>query len=340
MKQVKTSSWLRVCLAAACMLFLASAHAADAPAPAAPAQAQAPKQEVKTVAAAHNAEAYWRDVRSGTAGITTVRGTETGVLVSPDGNTWRQIRNGPVTFYGSLIVLIVFVAIAIFHSRKGMLRLEGKPTGKTMVRFSNWERSVHWLVAISFVCLALTGGNMLLGKYLLMPVIGHTLFSWLAGMGKFVHNILGLVFAVGVVLMLGTFYKDNFWHASDAEWIRKAGGLVSREHVPSRRFNFGEKTWFWFGVGLFGLTMIASGMSLLFPNLFETRHALQTAEVVHSIAATLIFAMSLGHIYLGTIGVEGAYQSIRTGHVDEVWAKEHHQLWYDEQMEKQAGKGA
>lgn len=332
-----TSSWLRAFLLAACLqgMLPASVNAADAAAPAPVAQAQKAGD-----AGAHNAAAYWREVRSGAPGVTTVRGTETGVLVSSDGNTWRQIRNGPVTFYGSLLVILVIVAIALFHSRKGMLRLAGKPTGKTLVRFSNWERSVHWVVAISFVCLALSGGNMLLGKYVLMPVIGHTLFSWLAGFGKFVHNLLGVVFSVGMLLMLATFYKDNFWHASDAEWIRKAGGLVSREHVPSRRFNFGEKIWFWLGVGLIGLIMVGSGLSLLFPNLFETRHALQTAEVVHAIAATLIFCMSLGHIYLGTIGVEGAYQSIRTGNVDETWAKEHHQLWYEEQVQGKPAKGA
>ncbi|MFA6314219.1 MAG: formate dehydrogenase subunit gamma [Sterolibacterium sp.] len=338
MTQVKSISLLRASFfLAVCLLFPVGAQAADAPAPAAQPQVQAQKSGQT---AAHNSEAYWRQVRSGTPGVTTVRGTETGVLVSPDGNTWRQIRNGPVTFYGSLLVIVVIVAIALFHSRKGMLRLSEKPTGKSLVRFSNWERSVHWVVAISFVCLALTGGNMLLGKYVLMPVIGHTLFSWLAGFGKFIHNFLGVVFSVGAVLMLVTFYKDNIWHPSDAEWIRKAGGLVSREHVPSRRFNFGEKIWFWLGVGLFGLIMMASGLSLLFPNLFETRYAMQTAEVIHSIAATLIFCMSLGHIYLGTIGVEGAYQSIRTGSVDETWAKEHHQLWYDEQVRNKVGKGA
>ena len=336
MKQARSDSWLRVSILA-CALLMPTAHAADAPAAAPQVQAQAQKGGA---AGAHNAEGYWRNVRSGAEGVTTVRGTETGVLVSPDGNTWRQIRNGPVTFYGSLLVIGVIVAIALFHSRKGMLRLQEKPTGRMMARFNNWERSVHWIVAVSFICLALSGGNMLLGKYVLLPVIGHTLFSWLAGMGKFVHNILGLVFSVGVLLMLATFYKDNFWHSSDAEWIRKAGGLVSRDHVPSRRFNFGEKTWFWFGVGLFGLGMTASGLSLLFPNLFDTRHALQTAEVIHSIAGTLIFCMSLGHIYLGTIGVEGAYESMRTGSVDETWAKEHHQLWYDEQIHNKLGKGA
>jgi len=337
MKQVKASSWLRVSILAACALSLAHARAADAPAPAAPIQAQAQKPGA---APAHNSEAYWRDVRSGAPGVTTVRGTETGVLVSPEGNTWRQIRNGPVTFYGSLLVIIVIIAIALFHSRKGMARLHEKPTGRTVVRFTNWERSLHWVVAMSFVGLALTGGNMLLGKYVLLPVIGHTLFSWLAGFGKFIHNTFGVAFSIGLLLMLATFYKDNFWHPSDAEWIRKAGGLVSREHVPSHRFNFGEKAWFWFGAGLFGLTMTASGLSLLFPNLFDTRHAMQTAEVIHSIAGTLIFCMSLGHIYLGTIGVEGAYQIARTGLADETWAKEHHQLWYDEQMRKKAGKGA
>ena len=330
MAHVNPSSWLRSFLVAACLygMYLVGAHAADALTT--PGRPQARGQKPGG-AAAHKAAAYWRQVRSGDPGVTTVRGTETGVLVSSDGNTWRQIRNGPIMLYGGALILLVILAITLFHRWKGAISLEGKPTGRSMARFSDWERRVHWLAAISFVLLALTGLNMLFGKNILMPVIGHGLFSWLAAMGKYIHNFLGFVFAAGVVLILVTFYKDNFWHSSDAKWIAKAGGLVSREHVPSRRFNFGEKTWFWFGVGLFGLTMIASGFSLLFPNLFETRFAMQTAEVIHAIAAVLLLVMSLGHIYLGTIGVEGAYQSMKIGKVDETWAKEHHELWYNEQ---------
>ena len=333
MTHVPTSSWLRALLAAACLqcLFLAGAQAADVP---------SPTQARGSPAQPHNAVALWREVRSGEPGITTVRGTESGVLVSPDGNTWRQLRNGPITLYGGTLLLLVGIAITLFHRWKGSIRLEAKPTGRSMARFSNWERRLHWLVAISFVLLALTGLNLLFGKYLLMPVVGHEVFSWLAALGKYVHNFLGFVFATGVILMLATFFRDNFWHPSDAEWIRQAGGLVSRKHVPSRRFNFGEKTWFWFGVGLFGLTMVASGFSLLFPILFETRHALQTAEVVHAIAAICILAMSFGHIYLGTIGVEGAYQSMKTGKVDETWAREHHELWYNQQKLGKPEQGA
>lgn len=329
MTNAKSSSWLRAFLVAACMhcLLLAGTHAAES---ANPAQAKPPAQQQDAIAP-HNAVAFWREVRSGEPGVTTVRGTETGVLVSPDGNTWRQIRNGPITVYGGFLLLFFAIAIGLFHHLKGMYLLKEKPTGKTIIRFSNWERGVHWLVAISFICLALTGLNMLFGKYFLMPLMGHVLFSWLAGLGKFIHNLLGFVFTAGVVLMFGTFYRDNFWHPSDAEWIAKGGGLATHEHVPSGRFNFGEKVWFWLGVCLLGLIMIASGISLIFPNLYETRHAMQTLEVIHAAAAILLFAMSLGHIYIGTIGVEGAYQSMREGVVDEVWAKEHHELWYIEQ---------
>ena len=297
----KSSSWLRVFLAVVCMpcLILTGAVAAE---PASPAPTVPPKV-LREATPAHNAVAFWREVRAGEAGVTTVRGTESGVLVSPDGNTWRQIRNGPLTVYGGSLLLLIAIGIGLFHRRNGMYRLKEKATGKTMVRFSKWERGVHWLVAISFICLALSGLNMLFGKHLLLPLMGHVLFSWLAGLGKFIHNVSGFVFAVGVVLIFGTFYKDNFWHAADAEWIAKAGGLASHEHVPSGRFNFGEKVWFWLGVCLLGLIMIASGVSLLFPSAFDTRHAMQTLEVIHAGAAVLLFAMALGHIYIGTIGV-------------------------------------
>ena len=320
-------SWL---LLAALFVVVAEPRAADPPAP--------PQAPVAAAQQSHNLAPLWRDVRSGEPGYTTIGGPEGGVLVQSGGETWRELRNGPITFYGGLLLLVVPVSILLFHMAKGKLRLEGERTGRVIVRFNNWERLVHWLTAISFVMLALTGLTMFLGKYLLLPVIGHTAFSWLTAFSKNFHNFLGFLFGASMLLMLITFARDNVWHPSDAQWIRKAGGLIKREHVPSRRFNFGEKTWFWIGVFMLGSAVVASGLALMFPNVFDSRWVMQVANIVHLVAAILVVALSLGHIYMGTAGVEDAYQSMITGEVDELWARQHHELWLQE-LESRSGKG-
>ncbi|MDE2599919.1 MAG: formate dehydrogenase subunit gamma [Rhodocyclaceae bacterium] len=297
-----------------------------------------PVQDEKAVAAQtqtdppHNASATWRQVRSGTEGFTTVKGTETGVLVSSQGNTWRAVRNGLITPYGGAVLIIVAASIFVFYKKKGTIKLHEPKTGRKVTRFTPNERRAHWLVAISFVCLAFSGIVLLFGKHIFLWLLGYTLFSWLGWISKNLHILAGFSFLVGVVLLFGLFWKDNLWDKSDAEWIRKAGGILNGEHVPSRRFNFGEKTWFWIGVCLFGLIMIFSGLALTFPNLFETRAAMQYAQIIHATSACLVIAMSLGHIYMGTIGMEGAYDAMKTGEVDEAWAKEHHEIWYQEEV--------
>jgi len=321
--------------AALLALNLVSAALGQSQPPAGAAPALSPVQ-VQPPGQGHNLAPLWREVRSGDPGFTTTRGPEAGVLVQPGGETWRQLRNGPITFYGGLLLAAVPLAILLFHMVKGQIKLDGPPTGRVIVRFNNWERLVHWLTAISFVMLALTGLTMFLGKYLLLPVIGHAAFSWFTAFSKNFHNFLGFLFAASLVLMLITFLRDNVWDPCDAVWIRKAGGLIKREHVPSKRFNFGEKTWYWIGVCFLGLTVVVSGLVLVFPNLFDTRWAMQVANITHLIAAILVFALSLGHIYMGTAGVEGAYQSMITGEVDEIWARDHHELWLKEVNEKAA----
>lgn len=326
----------RAVLVTATLLGLSSIQAYAAPEPA------APVQDAKAVAAAtqtdppHNASATWRQARSGTEGFTTVKGTETGVLIQAQGNTWRAIRNGLITPYGGAVMLVVLASIAIFYKKKGTIRLHAPRTGRKVTRFTPNERRAHWLVAISFVCLAFSGIVLLFGKHIFLWLLGYTLFSWLGLFSKNLHILAGFSFLVGVVLLFSLFWKDNLWHKSDAEWIRKGGGLASGEHVPSRRFNFGEKVWFWLGLSFFGLIMILSGLVLTFPNLFEAqRAAMQYAQIVHAVSACLVIAMSLGHIYMGTIGMEGSFEAMKTGQVDETWIKEHHEIWYEEEV---AGK--
>lgn len=324
---MKATLNLALSIAAALLLGAAPAPAADAP--------QAPAQAGES----HNQAQLWREARSGAAGVTTVRGPETGVLIQSGGETWRELRNGPITLYGGIVLCVVVVAIGLFYLKRGMIRLSGPPTGRQIQRFSTLERMAHWSMAVSFVILAVTGLTLLFGKYVLLPVFGYTLFSWLAVIGKNVHNFVGPLFLLSIVVSFFIFVKDNMWKKEDADWIAKAGGLLSGEHVPSWRFNFGEKFMFWFGVVFLGLTVSGSGLIMDFPNFGQVRDTMQTVNIIHSVGALLFVCLMLGHIYIGTIGMQGAYDSMRYGHVDEAWAREHHELWYH-QTKRQAPDAA
>jgi formate dehydrogenase subunit gamma len=199
-----------------------------------------------------------------------------------------------------------------------------------MRRFSAWERSVHWATAGTFVILSISGLIILFGKSVLLPLIGYTLFSWLAIIAKNLHNFVGPLFVVCVVLLFFTFVRDNFPKAHDLIWFKKLGGLVSGEHVPSDRFNGGEKMWFWGGVLFLGAIVSITGLILDFPNFNQTRQTMQIANVVHAVAAILFMLGAMGHIYIGTIGMAGAIDGMKTGYVDEAWAKEHHEYWYND----------
>jgi formate dehydrogenase subunit gamma len=185
-------------------------------------------------------------------------------------------------------------------------------------------------MAISFSVLALTGLTILFGKHVLLPVIGYTLFAWLTQLCKHLHNFIGPIFLVSLLVCAVIWIRDNLPAIHDFKWFAKAGGLVSGEHVPSGRFNAGEKVWFWVGAVALGTIVSASGLVLNFPNFDQVRAVMIEANLVHAIAAILFMAMSLGHIYLGTIGMEGSYESMRYGYVDETWAKEHHEHWYND----------
>jgi len=282
----------------------------------------------------------WREVRSGQSNTTTVQGREAGVLVQSSGDTWRRIRNGPIVFYGGWLVVIVCVVVAAIYFGRGPIKLHDKPTGRMIARFSSVEQWAHWVMGISFVVLALTGLALLFGKYVLLPVIGYTLFAWLSLLAKNVHNFIAPLFIVSLVVFIVIYAKDNLLKGYDFSWFGKIFAFFFRgEHVPSGRFNAGEKVWFWLGVVLLSLIVCASGLVLLFPNLEQLRETMQQAHVVHAVAALLVIAAAIGHIYMGTIGVEGAYDSMRSGSVDETWAKEHHRYWYDEAKRAKPGAG-
>ncbi len=310
-----------------------------------PGYAQQSNAERAKVQPGNNAP-VWRLVGQGVSGYSSLppsQAPEAGNLIQPivqypgsrmttAGEAWRQVRNHWIIPYGASLLAIVALAIAVFFWRRGTMELHGRETGRRIERFTPFERAAHWTNAIAFCVLAVSGLVMAYGKYVLQPVLGSTLFGWLAYALKNAHNFAGPLFAVSLVIVILTFVKDNFPRSGDLGWLVKGGGMFSNTEIPSHRFNAGEKVLFWAGVFGMGLVVVVSGLVLdkLVPNLVYERGTMQLAHMVHAVAAILMMALFMGHIYMGTLGVRGAYGAMRTGYVDETWAKEHHQLWYDD----------
>jgi len=283
----------------------------------------------------------WRDVRSGEPAYTSIKGQETNVLIQPTmklpgqpaltgGEAWRLFRNGLITPIGGWLLAAVVVLIGAFYFWRGPVKVRGKPTGRLIERFTALERYAHWVMGISFVLLAISGVIILLGRHVLLPVIGYTLFAWLTSLAKNLHNFIGPLFVISLLFFIVLFVRDNLPKAYDFKWFASFGGMFGGRHVPSGRFNAGEKGWFWIGVVALSLIVSVTGLVLLFPNFDQVRAVMIQANLLHAIAAICVIALAIGHIYMGTIGVEGAYGSMRNGYVDEAWAKEHHELWYDD----------
>lgn len=253
---------------------------------------------------------------------------EGNVIVQRGGNTWRHLRNGPLATLAGTLLLVVPLAIFVFYKTIGPMPPEPE-SGRKLRRFNRWERQVHWATAFSFLALAASGIVIMYGKNILMPWMGHNLFSWVAIISKYLHNFTGPLFILCSVLLFFTFVKRNFFNRADWFWLRKGGGLVSHEHPPAGFFNGGEKIWFWGGVLCLGLLMSVTGLVLDFA-VGQTRYVMQVANLLHVTGGACYMAAAMGHIYIGTIGTPGAYEAMRYGTVDENWAKAHHRIWYEQ----------
>ena len=291
---------------------------------------QAEEEVVRQNIQPGNNAPVWREIRSGAGAYASVPGRETNILVQNEGQQWRARRNGFWSIASGWLIVGVLALLAVAYVVIGTARLDHPETGRKILRFTQVERVVHWTVAISWIALASSGLIMLFGKNILLPVIGYSLFSALASLAKNVHNLLGPLFFVSLLVMIVTFIRHNFPRGYDFTWLFKLGGLIGKGHPPSGKFNAGEKLWFWGGVMGVGVVVSLSGLVLDFPNLDQTRATMQTANIVHLIGASLFIAFGIAHAYLGTLGVAGAYQAMKTGIVDEEWAREHHGYWYED----------
>jgi formate dehydrogenase subunit gamma len=293
---------------------------------------------------------FWRGVRESgeRPGYTNLPGVENGVLIQPfvqypgstftnAGEAWRQVRNQWIIPYGGALLIIALVAMAIMYFTAGPLG-HAENRGGRIERFTPFERAAHWVNAIAFTVLAISGVVMAFGRFFLLPIVGHSVFGWLTYALKNLHNFFGPLFAVALVIVIFTFIRDNLPRKGDMQWFRGVRGMMrGKGEVPSHRFNAGEKVIFWIGTLLLGVVAVGSGlvMDMVIPGLAYARSDMQIAHMIHSVSAALMMAVMALHIYLGTVGVRGAYRAMREGEVTDEWAREHHELWY---RDIQAGK--
>lgn len=264
----------------------------------------------------------------------TIPDVKSYVLEHPAGREWRQFHEVTLVWLGAIAILGILALLVIFFLWRGRIPIEEGRSGRTILRFTGFERFTHWLTATCFILLGITGLNITFGKRLLLPIMGPDAFSTWSEYAKFVHNYISFGFTLGVVLMFLMWIGQNFPTAADAEWLKRGGGMLTRKHgghPPAWKFNAGEKILYWL-VTLASIAMIVSGFMLMFPFYGGLNISnMELAQVFHGVVAMLFVAMILAHIYLGTLGMEGAFEGMAEGTVDENWAKEHHPLWAKEE---------
>jgi formate dehydrogenase subunit gamma len=257
--------------------------------------------------------------------------TKAAVLIQPMGRTWDYFHEVLLHWGGAVVIIGTIVLLGLAYLITGRIRIAAGRSGRKILRFRAFERFSHWLTAVSFVVLGLTGLNVTFGKIVLLPLVGPEAFSDIAQAAKYVHNLTGFSFIAGLVLIVVIFFRDNLFERVDLDWLKQGGGFIKNRHAPAGRFNLGEKMVYWFSLGA-GVAVSASGILLLFPFYGTDIANMQLAQVVHAVVAVLFVALILAHIYIGTLGMEGAFEAMGSGEVDLNWAKEHHDLWLARQL--------
>jgi formate dehydrogenase subunit gamma len=280
---------------------------------------------------------FWRAVREGVPGYSGVEGQERGVLIQNGGQNWREIRNGLVASVSPWVLAVVFFGIGVFFIVNGQDKLEERPSGTRIRRWSLAERVLHWVTATLFVVLAVTGFSMLFGRRVLIPVFGLHGFAGYAQVAKTIHNYTGPFFFAGVLLEIIAWVRYNIPRKMDFVWFKNLGRMVGSGPRPhAGRINGGEKAWFW-TMATIGAAVCIAGLIMDFPNFGQTRLTMQIANIVHASLATLFLAAAFGHIYIGTIGAEGTFEGMWKGEVSAEWAKQHQDLWYEEKVGEKLG---
>ncbi|MCP3869851.1 MAG: formate dehydrogenase subunit gamma [Gammaproteobacteria bacterium] len=259
-------------------------------------------------------------------GTTQVAGVESGHLINSIGDQWRRFRMEMLVPFGGYVLMGMLAFVVLFYLIRGRVPIQAGASDKVLFRYSLYERTIHWTIASTFLLQAFTGLIMMFGRSYLIPVIGHEGFSTLASLSIDLHNILGPVFLFALVLVFIKFLRRNIYQKGDLTWLLRGGGVIGKKHVPSNFFNMGEKSMFWLLVFVGG-TIAISGLIMLFPSFGQGRVIMGLSHVAHGITAVAMTAVVIGHIYIGTVGMEGALEGMKTGYCDLHWAREHHDWW-------------
>jgi len=305
------------------VIFLLLPQAASAAAP------QKHKDFPQGVSTTNPGSDLWREVRSRDlpmSGVTQVQGVDSGVLINSQGDRWARFRIDQPVRHAPAALLVVVAILVLFYALRGKVGIEGGLSGRMVKRFTDYERVVHWILALVFLYLALTGLILLLGRTLLIPLFGHHIFSLLASASKESHNLFGPIFLVSLIMMVISFARRNIYEKGDLTWLLKGGGFIGKGHVSGGFFNMGEKSWYWMVI-LIGLVISISGLILVSPNFEQGRVIMAISHVVHVLGAIILIAVSLGHMYMGSIGTEGSIEAMKSGYVDINWVEAHHDRW-------------
>ena len=274
----------------------------------------------------------WMNVRHNTESTkmtSQVKNVDSNMLINQQAVRWTHFRMNQLISYGSIALVSITSLILLFYLIRGKIKIKGGLSGNMVHRFSDYERVLHWVLAIVFLFLAVTGLTLLFGRSLLIPIMGNEIFSVLASASKESHNLFGPIFLFSLILMLVRFVRRNIYAKGDLTWLLRGGGIIGHSPVTGGFFNMGEKTWYWLVI-LIGLAISLSGLILVSPNMGQSRMIMELSHVVHGVGAILLIAISFGHVYLASMGTEGTLESMKTGYVDIKWAEEHHDRWAKE----------
>lgn len=257
-------------------------------------------------------------------------------LIQPQGREWRGFHESWMPWIGAAAILGMVALLALFYFTRGRIRLEhSEESGRKILRFNGFERFTHWMTATCFIILALSGLNYIFGKRLLMPVIGPDAFATLSQWAKYAHVYLAWPFMLGIIFMFVVWLKDNIPNRIDVAWIKAGGGIIGNKHPHAERFNAGQKVVFWMVAG-FGAAMSVTGLVMLFPFAATDINGMQVMQGIHSLIGVAFIAAILAHIYIGSLGMEGAYDAMGSGKVDLAWARVHHDLWVEKEQARTA----
>jgi formate dehydrogenase subunit gamma len=268
-------------------------------------------------------------------GRVTIPNPQAATLQQPQGRDFRAFHEGTLPWVAGILVLGMLVLLAVFYRYRGRIGTDAPTSNVRLLRFNVLERFTHWMTATAFIVLAVTGLNFVFGKRLLMPLIGADAFASWSQWAKYAHDFFAWAFMLGILVMLVVWIRDNLPDRYDATWLKHGGGMFDKSnhtHPPAGRFNTGQKLMFW-AVILGGAALSVTGIFMLFPFAFTDVNGMQLAQTIHAIVAALMVALILAHIYIGTLGMEGAFDAMGSGTVDLNWAKEHHSAWVERQRD-------